>query len=99
MDTLTPIQPVFDVTLSDAQVYSEGDFGQDESDLNSQCRLNDTYMDTSESEEETARFCDKIKELAVLHSITNLALVDLLSVIPRSAQRSKNSFAEIIYDI
>lgn len=29
-----------------------------------------------------------------MHSITNLALVDLLSVTPRSAQRSKNSFAD-----
>lgn len=94
MNTLTPIQPVFDVNISDAQVYSEGDFGQDESDLNSQCRLNDTYMDTSESEEETESFRDKIQELAVMHSITNLALVDLLSVTPRSAQRSKNSFAD-----
>lgn len=55
-------------------------------------------MDTSESEGETESFRDKINEWAVLHSITNLALVDLLSVIPRSAQRSKNSFAEIIYD-
>lgn len=50
MDTLTPTQPVSDVNISDAQVDSEGDLEQDESDLNSQCRFNDTYIDTSESE-------------------------------------------------
>lgn len=61
---------------------------QNDSDLNSQCRFNDTYMDTSESEGDTESVRDKIKEWAVLHSITNLALVDLLnilSVTPRSA--------------
>lgn len=81
MDTLTPNQPDFDINISDAQVDSEGNLEQNESDLNSQCRFNDKYMDTPESEGETESFRDKIKEWAVLHSITNLALVDLLNIL------------------
>lgn len=102
MDTLTPNQPDFDINISDAQVDSEGDLEQNESDLNSQCRFNDTYMDTSESEGETESFRDKIKEWAVLHSITNLALVDLLNILrvshpdlpkdPRTLLRTETSY-------
>lgn len=81
IDTLTPNQPDFDINISDAQVDSEGNLEQNESDLNSQCRFNDKYMDTPESEGETESFRDKIKEWAVLHSITSLALVDLLNIL------------------
>lgn len=80
-DTLTPNQPVSDVNISDAKVDSEDDVEQVESGLNSQCCFNDTYIDTSESEGETESFRDKIKEWAVFHSITNLALVDLLNIL------------------
>lgn len=46
-------------------------------------------MDTSESVEETESFRDKIycaKEWAVLHSITTLALTDLLNILRVSHQ-------------
>lgn len=78
---MTPNQPVSDVNISDAKVDSEDDVEQVESGLNSQCCFNDTYIDTSESEGETESFRDKIKEWAVFHSITNLALVDLLNIL------------------
>lgn len=65
---------------------------QDESDLNSQCRFNDTYIDTSELEGETESFRDKIKDWVVLHSIAQynqlgscLSSEHFKSVTPRSA--------------
>lgn len=73
----------FDVCHGDIHVGSEEDQEQVSNDYDSHYLFNDSDR-SSESEGDATNLRDKIKEWAVLHSITNVALVDLLNLLRMS---------------